>query len=136
MCDSRTGEESVMTLDLSRVRIFIRPGYTDLRKAVNPFKYLRRVFTQAAQMNPADDWGNDCPGTSPHDFSGVVVIDTYSRASPASVMIPSKYDLVLGVSPLAQGYGKPVSDIFQGNQPGGQVRLVFFRGIFQKNPFY
>jgi transposase len=24
-----------MTIDLSRVRIFIRPGYTDLRKAVN-----------------------------------------------------------------------------------------------------
>jgi len=29
-----------MTLDLSRVRIFIRPGYTDLRKAVNGLTVL------------------------------------------------------------------------------------------------
>jgi hypothetical protein len=27
----------------------------------NPFKYLRRVFTQAAQMNSADDWGQLLP---------------------------------------------------------------------------
>jgi transposase len=29
-----------MTLDISRVRIFIRPGYTDLRKAVNGLSLL------------------------------------------------------------------------------------------------
>jgi transposase len=29
-----------MTVDLSRVRIFIRPGYTDLRKAVNGLTVL------------------------------------------------------------------------------------------------
>jgi transposase len=29
-----------MTLDLSKVRIFIRPGYTDLRKAVNGLAVL------------------------------------------------------------------------------------------------
>jgi hypothetical protein len=27
----------------------------------NPFKYLTRVFTQADQMNPADDWGQLLP---------------------------------------------------------------------------
>jgi transposase len=29
-----------MTLDISRVRIFIKPGYTDLRKAVNGLSVL------------------------------------------------------------------------------------------------
>jgi transposase len=29
-----------MTFDITRVRIFIRPGFTDLRKAVNGLSYL------------------------------------------------------------------------------------------------
>jgi hypothetical protein len=44
MCSSGKPVESVMTVDLNRVRIFIRPGYTDLRKAVNE-AYIRRLYS-------------------------------------------------------------------------------------------
>jgi transposase len=38
-----------MTVDLSRVKIYIRPGYTDLRKAVNG---LTAIIQEEMELNP------------------------------------------------------------------------------------
>ncbi|MDR1301620.1 MAG: IS66 family insertion sequence element accessory protein TnpB [Treponema sp.] len=38
-----------MTVDLSRVKIYIRPGYTDLRKGVNG---LTAVIQEEMELNP------------------------------------------------------------------------------------
>jgi transposase len=38
-----------MTVDLSRVKIYIRPGYTDLRKAVNG---LTAIIQEGMELNP------------------------------------------------------------------------------------
>ena len=37
-----------MTIDISKARIFIRPGYTDLRKAVNGLAVLQKSFIRRA----------------------------------------------------------------------------------------
>jgi transposase len=38
-----------MTVDLSRVKIYIRPGYTDLRKGVNG---LTAIIQEEMELNP------------------------------------------------------------------------------------
>jgi transposase len=38
-----------MTVDVSRVKIYIRPGYTDLRKGVNG---LTAIIQEEMELNP------------------------------------------------------------------------------------
>lgn len=38
-----------MTVDVSRVKIYVRPGYTDMRKGVNG---LMAIIQEAMELNP------------------------------------------------------------------------------------